>query len=493
VQPPLPDHRHPAGAFPGPCPVPYFATPIPESLRQRRILLLSYHFPPSPAAGALRWQKFAALFAEQDWGVDVVALDPAQLSRQEPDRYRELPAGTRVFGVREAELFIEKLERQAWRAYRRVRDLRGMSRESGPQVASGAPSRPAPTLRRDELRWQLWHPVGWRRAYYAWVRFARERAWARRAASVARAVAAPGIHRVVISCGPPHLVHEAGRSVAETTGLPLVVDMRDPWSLEHRFQEYAASPLQVRLAARAERRILDRAALLVMNTPTAAEMMAVAYPRTRVLSILNGYDEETMPSIPPRERFIVAYAGSIYLDRDPRLVFRAAARVVRELELTPGQFGFEFIGSAGSYGGSSVEEIAAEEGLGGYVRTGPERPRAEAMAFLAQASVLLSLPQETAFAIPSKIYEYMRFPAWLLALTERESATDLVLADSGADVVRPTDVEGMVSVLRRRYSAFAAGERPSPVAQDPRLSRRYQAGLLLDAIAEISPLQARIP
>jgi hypothetical protein len=275
--------------------------------------------------------------------------------------------------------------------------------------------------------------------------------------------------------------------------LPLVVDMRDPWSLEHRFQEYAASPLQVRLAARAERRILDRAALLAMNTPTAADVMAAAYPGTRVLSILNGYDEDPMPPIPPRRRFVVAYAGSIYLDRDPRLVFRAATRVVRELGLTPAQFGFEFIGNAGSYGGTSVERIADEEGLGGYVQTGPERPRPEAMAFLAQASVLLSLPQETAFAIPSKVYEYMRLPAWLLAITESGSATDLLLSGRGADVVRPTDVEGMAAVLRRRYLAFAAGERASPIANDPRLSRRHQAGLLLEAIAGITAAQARNP
>jgi hypothetical protein len=183
---------------------------------------------------------------------------------------------------------------------------------------------------------------------------------------------------------------------------------------------------------------------------------------------------------------VIAYAGSIYLDRDPRLVFRAGARVVQELGLTPGQFGFEFIGSAGGYGGMSLEDIAAQEGLPGYVRTSPALPRTEAMAFLAQATVLLSLPQETSFAIPSKVYEYMRFPAWLLVLTDPGSGTDRILAGSGADVVGPNDVDGMTAMLRRRYQAFAAGERPAPVATDPRLSRRHQAELLLEAIAGIT-------
>ncbi len=487
---PRPDGMHPPATESGRVagstqsssfPVPYLASPIPDSLAQRRILLLSYHFPPSPAAGALRWQKLAGLVAERGWGLDVVALDPGQLKRQEPERYGDLPAGTRVFGVREGQLLVERLEHTAWLIYGRLRTA------EKPQAPQGQPTPPTPsTLTRDQVGWQLWSLGGWRRAYYAWVRFAHDRAWAQGVASLARRVVRPGIHRVVISCGPPHLAHEAGRLVAEATRLPLVVDMRDPWSLGHRFQEYAASPLRLRLMESTERRIIDRSSLVVMNTPPAAEGMARAYPGKRVISVLNGYDEEPLPPIPSRSRFIVAYTGSIYLDRDPRLVFRAAAHVVRELGLTPEQFGFEFIGNTGSYRGTTLEDIAAQEGLSGYVRTGPQQPRAKAMAFMAEASMLLSLPQDSYMAIPSKIYEYMRFPAWMLVLTEADSATDRILTGTGADVLRPEDVDGMTAVLRRRYQAFAAGERPVPVARDARLSRRHQSEVLLEALTEVT-------
>lgn len=467
-------------------PAPYFASPPSTALGRRRLLLLSYHFPPSPEAGALRWQKFAGLLAEGGWGLDVVTLDPGQLKRQEPERFQDLPDGVRLFGVREDPLQVEKLEQQVWRIYDRLRS-RGVGTDAS-RVAVSAPPPPSSsaTLTRAELGWRLWHPDGWRRAYYALVRFAHDRAWALRMASLGRQLIQPGVHRVIVSCGPPHLAHEAGRLVAQAVRLPLVVDMRDPWSLGHRFQEYAASPLRLQLIERTERRIIAHASLVVMNTPPAAEMMAQRYEGKRILSLLNGYDEEALPPIPPRSRFVVAFTGSIYLDRDPRLVFRAAADVIRELGLTPAQFGFEFIGSAGNYRGTSLEDIAAQEGLPGFVRTGKSRPRAAAMAFMAEASMLLSLPQDSTAAIPSKIYEYMRFPAWMLAITESGSATDRVLAGTGADVVRPDDVEGMAQILKRRYEAFAAGERPTPIARDPRLSRRHQAELLMRAFEDLT-------
>src|SRR2546422_7800891 len=53
-----------------PPPVPVYATA--ERPGQHRLLLISYHFPPDPAVGALRWQKLARYAAERGWGLDVM-------------------------------------------------------------------------------------------------------------------------------------------------------------------------------------------------------------------------------------------------------------------------------------------------------------------------------------------------------------------------------------------------------------------------------------
>src|SRR5262249_5100160 len=37
-----------------------------------RLLLVSYHFPPDRAVGALRWRKFARYAAERGWALDVI-------------------------------------------------------------------------------------------------------------------------------------------------------------------------------------------------------------------------------------------------------------------------------------------------------------------------------------------------------------------------------------------------------------------------------------
>jgi hypothetical protein len=131
--------------------------------------------------------------------------------------------------------------------------------------------------------------------------------------------------------------------------------------------------------------------------------------------------------------------------------------------------------------------VASEEGLDGFVGLRPRGPRREASQFLAEGSMLLSLPQDSDTAIPSKIFEYMQYDAWVLALAERDSATAHLLRGSKADVVAPQDLESLAAVLRQRYLQYAGGERPTRLATDPRYSRREQARRLFDAIETCLP------
>ena len=86
-------------------------------------------------------------------------------------------------------------------------------------------------------------------------------------------------------------------------------------------------------------------------------------------------------------------------------------------------------------------------------------------------------------AIPSKVFEYLRYPAWLLALARTSSATAQVLRGSGADVVAPDDVRALEGVLKARYREHVAGGQPDPIAaRKEHLSRRAQAARMFDAI-----------
>jgi hypothetical protein len=115
------------------------------------------------------------------------------------------------------------------------------------------------------------------------------------------------------------------------------------------------------------------------------------------------------------------------------------------------------------------------------------------MEFLAQATMLVTFPGLNTITIPAKTFECVRFDAWLLALSQRGSATELLLHGTEADVVPPDDVEGIAAAIRKRVLAHRRGVVPTRVASDDRFGRRGQARILLDAIARFLPQDAREP
>jgi len=434
-----------------------------------RLLLISYHFLPGQAAGALRWQKLAGYAAERGWGLDVITL--------EPEKPPELPAGTRVYGVPQSKVFLERLEHIAALGLRALRPRQRNGNGNG-----GGPHGPV----RGTQATSHTGPGATRRAFNAWLEYSRDLGWAQSAAAVGCQLVAGDSYSAVISCGPPHMAHWAGRLVAERTGLPFIMDLRDPWSLVERLAGHIESPLWHRLARRYERPAVARASLIAMNTEPARQAMARAYPAAagKIITVTNGFDEDEVVSAPvAKGRFTVLFAGSVYLDRNPRLLLQAAAIAIKDLQLTPEDFRIEFIGHLGD---ADIGAMAHDEGMEGFVGVSGFRPRHELRELLAKATLLVSLNQDSNMAIPSKIFEYMQYPAWLVALAEKGTATELLLRGTGADVVPPADTAGLAEVLRRRYLQHAAGVRPDRLTGDSRFSRRTQATLLFDRLEQVA-------
>ena len=125
------------------------------------------------------------------------------------------------------------------------------------------------SIAREQMRWPPRTMREFTRLGSAYVVFARDEAWARHAAVMGTSIVRGGVHRAVLSSGPPHMAHEAARRVAAGARLPLIVDMRDPWSLLPMLHETHASLWWYTEARRYERHVLADAAIVIANTDHA--------------------------------------------------------------------------------------------------------------------------------------------------------------------------------------------------------------------------------
>lgn len=445
-----------------------------------RILLISYHAPPSNEVGALRWAGMAGTLAERGWGLDILALDPAALRTRNDSLLAALPPGTRLYGIPDDQPIFD-------RAVDGILSIRRWLRRGLQSPAPPPPSGAVPAESTGERPMTLRDAIN---AFHAWREYARGRRWARRAAKLGRRIYEPGVHRWVASTAPPQMSHEGGRLLSLWTGLPFLADFRDPW----RFSEWVSlGAAWLRLAAHYEPRAVQQSTLTVVNVEPVRGVMQQAYPAARIVTITNGVDGDTVPAPPLRRRFVIGYPGGIYLGRDPGPVFEAVGRMVRELRLAPEDLGLEFMGYFEPHIRARLEQLAAANGIEQYVTVHTGQPRPKALEFMAGCAVLVALQQGSDLAVPAKLFEYMRFPAWLLVIAGKHSATSQLLRGTSADVYEPGDGEGIRAALTARYRALQDGGRPAPLGTLERFTRRYQANLLLDAMdaaeANIGPVQ----
>lgn len=447
-------------------PVPYHVVPGPVA--PKRILLISYHAPPSNAVGALRWTGMARHFATHGWGFDILALDPAALSSRSEALLGDLPPGTRLFGVPEGppplDRFVDGLVRVRQRFRTRLRIEAPSKSGAVPVDAASGPR----MSRRAALD-----------AFNAWREYVIGGQWGRRAAAAGRRIFDPRLHHWVASSGPPHMSHEGGRLLAAWTGLPWIADFRDPW----RFSEWVSlGPTWLRLAAKYEARVVRNSTLTLTNVEPVRSLMQRAYPTARIITITNGVDEGLVAPPPASDRFIIGYPGAIYLGRDPEPLVDAVGRLVRDLGLTAADLGLEFMGFFEPHLQERLRRLGERHGVTPFLAVHEGRPRTEAHEFMRTCSVLVALQQGSDLAIPAKMFEYMRFPSWLLVIAGKHSATADLLAGTTADVHQPEDVAGMQGALARRYQEFRSTGRPAPLGVQERFGRRLQVERLLDAM-----------
>jgi glycosyltransferase involved in cell wall biosynthesis len=449
---------------------PFFRTAPPDEARPRRLLLISYYFAPINVVGALRWQRLSAYAAARGWAIDVILVNPGNTPfAEDRGRLAELPSGTSLYTVPDTELPILRLQRWVWRRVRPLVRRNGASPTVAAEESSEPPSLP--------------HSRQLGPAYLARLHYAQLDRWAHSAADAGVAIARDNRPDYIVSSGPPQSTHEAARLLSHRLGVPWLMDMRDPWCAVEVMPHEYASQTWYKLAARHEARCIRAARLVSTTTEALRRDLVSRYPEasSRVITIMNGADPQTIPNVPRTRTFTLAYAGNLYVGRDPRNLFRAVAKVTRELNLTPNDLTVEFMGGV-DFARRPIGDIAADIGVGPFVKSTPARPHKEALRFLAGATMLVSLPQYAHLAIPAKLFEYVQFDAWLLVLAEPESATALLFGGTAADVVNPDDVDGIAAAIRRRFEQHRRGEQPVAVNHDGRFDRARQASCLFDAL-----------
>lgn len=301
--------------------------------------------------------------------------------------------------------------------------------------------------------------------------------------------ASPGVD-AVWATGDPWVSLVAGYWISRLSGLPLVSDIRDPWTYGPRARRRGAR--EARWHRQWERRVLGRSSAIVYTSPlTTAVMTRRVAPSVarRMTTITNGFADDQVPvrRLVGEDRFLMRFVGTLKGHRSPAILFEGLARACREPDFAR-DVCLEFIGLPGD-----VEAEAARHGVQEHVQCRGFVPQEESRQLMRGADVLVLLQTimgEGADVIGGKAYEYLAARRPILAVVSAEGGDGWLIGRTRSGTVTglgdPARVaEAMLGYWRAwRDARLQVGYTLQDVAG---FSRRHLTGALarcLDRIIE---------
>jgi len=409
-----------------------------ERKTKKRILLITYYFPPIQGPRSLRWIQLSRHLVHQGYEIDVLTVNPARgEGNYDETSVREIPEGVRVI-----------------RTY--PGPLHSFSNQSLPvgvhDVAQqGSISRLQSRCRkviRTLFKWGL-EPLLFPDKNVEWM------LWARRELNLLEKNA----YDFVISSAMPFTDHLLGYYFHKRTGVSWVMDYGDPWIFNPGARKWRSF-----IDKQVEGYLLKAASSVVVTTHETKAGFLKHYSfleESRIAVIPQGYDPKLYAKISAEEtlKFRIVYTGIFYEGMREPYQFFEAIRTLQDLDLEvviAGNITWTF------------KRWLQRKGLMHRCKLLGQVSHARVVSLQKSADLLLLFGWTNGYQLPGKIFEYFgaERPIFSIFYDSRDLAAQMIRRyRRGVSVLN--NVKEIERALKKLYDAKTDDQLDLPFMLDP--------------------------
>ena len=430
----------------------------------KRVLIITYYWPPSGGSGVQRWLKMSKYLPENGWQPVIYTADGAEYPVEDPSLEKDICA--------EAEV----IRRPIVEPYNFYKKFLGIKKDQ--KVKAGF---------IDETGKQQ----GWKERLSVWIRgnfFIPDARcwWVKPSVKYLKAYLKDHPVDAIISTGPPHSMHLIAMKLKEALGLPWIADFRDPWTEIDFYDELHLSKWADRKHHRLEHEVLTKADKVVAVGWDMAEGLK-RLGASHVDVIPNGYDWDTQAKnnvTPLSSDFTLTHIGIIGSNRNEHLFWKALG----ELKAADPQFAAKLrIRLIGQIDQSVVQSIESN-GLKNNTEFIPYIPHDQIQAQQASSQVLLLFINNTPNAkgiLTGKLFEYIAAGRPILCIgPEDGDAARLLDKTQAGTTVGFENKEKMKAIIKGLYQSYLENGLPSNRNKEiEKYSRKALAGEYANLLA----------
>ena len=422
----------------------------------KRVLIISYYWPPTGGSGVQRWVKFAKYLPSEGWQPVIYTPENPEQLAIDTSLEAEVPAEAEVIRRR----IIEPYE-----LYKNMLRKSGHSKEAVEVNPVNAQNKSFLQKVAMWVRGNLFRPDPRCLWIGPSVRFLKKYL---------------KDHPVdlIVSTGPPQSMHLIARKLARKTGLPWIADFRDPWTKIFYFKHLSMTKCTQRWHERMEKRVLDEATCVVAVSPLVQQEFQ-AMTQTPVELITNGFDEGDFASEKcleanggPEQPFIITHTGLFAADGNPTVLWEVLSEKCSKSEEFRKTLKINLIGKTDEQIINAITEAGLAENLNnlGY------QPHARAIEEQRRASLLiLPLRKEPEYkaVLPGKLFEYLASWRPVLGIGQPDGAMSMILNSTKTGLVLNwEDKKSIARYVDMCWEKHLAGELTVENADISQFTRR---------------------
>lgn len=395
-------------------------------MSSKKILIVTYYWPPSGGVGVQRWMNFALQLQKKGW--TPIILTPENPQFDIKDKKLE----KRVENITTHKIPI-------WEPFQFFHSITG-GREKN-NVQQGLVMEKGQRTFTDKLS--------------VWVRgniFLPDPRvfWVRKASTYAIELVKKEGVSIVITTGPPHSIHLIGKRIKRKTNIKWLADFRDPWSKWDVLQKLNTSSLAMKIHRSLESSVIRHADQITTVSGRLAESLNDADVINNGVTFSSDKDVDQSEA-----KFTIGYFGMLNELRNPKQFWMMLDQMCRENTDFAGKL---HINIGGIVSASIKEDVLKFHEL---------KDRVHFLGYLSHEQILkeykkcnmllllLNKSNNSKWILPVKFFEYLTAKRMILCLGPRESDLgDIINKKDIGEIISYNDIASMRAFIEDVFEHY---------------------------------------
>lgn len=427
-----------------------------EAKEKKKVLIITYYWPPSGGAGVQRWLKFVKYLPDFNWQPVVYTPENPEAPAADDSLFNDIPKN------------IEIIKLPIWEPYLFYKKFTGKSTDD--KINSGflAEKKSNPFLEKISvfIRGNFFIPDA-------------RKFWIRPSINYLANYLKHNPVDIVVSTGPPHSMHLIALGLKKRLNIKWIADFRDPWTNIDYYKDLKLTRFSDNKHKRLEKEVLLNADFVISVGKTMADEFKELGARN-IEVITNGFDSGDIPVSRPSldPLFSIVHLGAINKDRNHPLFWEAIKQLLDENNEFKNKLEIKLIGKVDN----SVFQQIDNLNLSAFVKHIPYISHNQVFDELMKAR-LLYLPinntPNSKGIVTGKVFEYLASQRSILTIGRTDGDIAEILSETGAGSIFDfTDLSGIKEYLSTSFSKFITGTDQSYSFNVDLYSRKSLTGKL---------------